>query len=231
MDRIRRNILAGLLAIIPIWVILWLVWFFLNLLVWIGRPFVSTLARGVRPNYPEIADLLVDPWFQSALALVVVFLMLYLLGAATNAVIGRRLFRLVHRIMESTPFVKTIYGATRTLVDSVQGGAGGQQAQRIVLIEFPTPEMRAVGFVTRVFHAADTGEELAAVYVPTTPNPTSGYVEIVPTSRIVWLDWTTNDAMAFIVSGGALLPDAIPIRPTGRRPPDLPGAAPPAAQA
>ena len=73
--------------------------------------------------------------------------------------------------------------------------------------------MRAVGFVTATFHAADTGEELAAVYVPTTPNPTSGYVEIVPTKRLVWLDWSVNDAMSFIVSGGAMTPKGIRMKP------------------
>ena len=79
----------------------------------------------------------------------------------------------------------------------------------VVLIEFPTPEMRAVGIVTRIFPATEEREELAAVYVATTPNPTSGFVEIVPTSRLVWLDWSRNDAVAFIISGGAMAPDDI----------------------
>jgi len=230
MDRIRRNILAGLFVIIPIWVTLWVGWFILNLLVASGRPFVLAVARALRPGYPEVADLLAAPWFQSALALIVVIFALYVLGAATNAVIGRRLFRLVHQIMERTPILKTIYGATRTLVESIQNGAGGQRSKRVVLIEFPTPEMRAVGFVTKVFHTSDTGEEVAAVYVPTTPNPTSGYVEIVPTARVVWLDWTTNDAMAFIMSGGALSPTNFPLHPGGTAP-GPPPPAPPAGQA
>ncbi|EHK52721.1 hypothetical protein MAXJ12_34014 [Mesorhizobium alhagi CCNWXJ12-2] len=84
----------------------------------------------------------------------------------------------------------------------------------MVLIEFPTPEMRAVGIVTRIFPATEDREELAAVYVATTPNPTSGFVEIVPTSRLVWLDWTKNDAIAFIVSGGAMAPDNIRLKNT-----------------
>jgi uncharacterized membrane protein len=81
-----------------------------------------------------------------------------------------------------------------------------------VLIEFPSENMRAVGIVTRMFPPVDGQPELAAVYVPTTPNPTSGFVEIVPTSRLVWLDWTKNDAMAFIVSGGSMIPDNVPVR-------------------
>jgi uncharacterized membrane protein len=211
MERFRRNIIAGLLAIIPILVTWWVVWTVLDLLVRTGRPFIRGAARGVRPYSPEVADLILAPAFQSALALLIVVAALYLLGALTNAVLGRRVLHLVHRIMESVPFVKTVYGAVRTLIDSLQAPTKGRE--RVVLIEFPNSEMRAVGFVTSTFRAADTGQEVAAVYVPTTPNPTSGYVEIVPTERLVWLDWTANEAMSFIVSGGAMAPEAIRFHP------------------
>ncbi len=129
--------------------------------------------------------------------------------------IGRRIMRGVDRLMERVPLAKTIYGASRTLIESFSSGPQSC-GQRVVLIEFPTPEMRAVGFVTATFKASDTGEDLAAVYVPTTPNPTSGYLEIVPAERLIWLDWSTTDAMSFIVSGGALTPDRIPMHPQPR---------------
>jgi uncharacterized membrane protein len=74
--------------------------------------------------------------------------------------------------------------------------------------------MKTIGLVTRQFKASDTGEDLAAVYVPTTPNPTSGYVEIVPTRRLVWLDWTTSVAIQFIVSAGVVAPQELRYRTT-----------------
>ena len=77
---------------------------------------------------------------------------------------------------------------------------------RVVLIEFPNSEMKTVGLVTRTMRDADTGREYAAVYVPTTPNPTSGYLEIVPLERVTPTDWTMDQAMAFIISGGAIAP-------------------------
>jgi uncharacterized membrane protein len=70
--------------------------------------------------------------------------------------------------------------------------------------------MKSVGFVTRVIREQGTGRELAAVYVPTTPNPTSGYLEIVPVEKITPTDWTVDQAMSFIISGGAVSPDSIP---------------------
>ena len=132
----------------------------------------------------------------------------------------------VDRIVEGVPFARTIYGATQTLIRSL-GGDGTPTGNRVVLIEFPSENMRCVGIVTRVFPASEEQPELAAVYVPTTPNPTSGFVEIVPTSRLTWLDWTKNDAMAFIVSGGAMAPDNVPINwPDGSRPIVIPSDQP-----
>ncbi len=212
MERIRRNVLAGFLAVIPILISLWVLQIVLNFLIAAGRPFVAALAGSVRPTSPELADLLLADWFQSLLAILVALLGLYILGALTKAVLGRRLLGVVDAIMARIPFVQTIHGAMRQLISALQQGPPGG-AQRVVLIEFPSPEMRAVGLVTRTFRAADTGQELAAVYVPTTPNPTSGYLEIVPTERLVWLDWSTNEAMQFIISGGTVAPEHITYRP------------------
>ena len=78
--------------------------------------------------------------------------------------------------------------------------------QRVVLIDFPSPELKSVGFVTRTFQDAN-GRELAAVYVPTTPNPTGGYLEIVPIEKLIATDWSVDQAMAFVLSVGAVAPE------------------------
>lgn len=210
MQSITRQIIAGVLTIIPLAVTAWILWFVVDMLIWIGRPATFALSGAIRPTSPHIADLVLEGWFQSGVALVLALLFLYLLGRTANAVVGRRLLRAFDRLVEAVPFARTVYGATQTLIRSL-GGDGTPTGQRVVLIEFPSENMRAVGIVTRIFPAAGTQPELAAVYVPTTPNPTSGFVELVPTSRLIWLDWTKNDAMAFIVSGGAMAPDGAPI--------------------
>ena len=71
--------------------------------------------------------------------------------------------------------------------------------------------MKAVGLVTRTFTDPATGTEIAAVYVPTTPNPSSGYVELVPVSTLTPLDWTVNEALTFIISGGAVGAGELPV--------------------
>lgn len=211
MQSITRHIIAGILTIIPLFVTVWIVWFVVGMLISLGRPATFALSGVLRPTMPEVADLILAGWFQSSLALLLVLIFLYLLGRTANAVVGRRMLRSVDRVVERMPFARTIYGATQTLIRSL-GGDGSPTGHRVVLIEFPSENMRAVGIVTRIFPATSEQPELAAVYVPTTPNPTSGFVEIVPTSRLTWLDWTKNDAMAFIVSGGSMIPGDLPIR-------------------
>jgi uncharacterized membrane protein len=218
MQAFTRQVITGVLTIIPLGVTAWILWFAVDMLIWIGRPATFALSGALRPTSPDLADLVLEGWFQSAVALVLALLFLYLLGRTANAVLGRRLLHAFDRLVEGVPFARTVYGATQTLIRSL-GGDGTPTGQRVVLIEFPSEHMRAVGIVTRLFPATESNPELAAVYVPTTPNPTSGFVELVPTSRLVWLDWTKNDAMAFIVSGGAMALD-MPVRW-----PDMPPAA------
>ena len=133
----------------------------------------------------------------SALVLVIVAV-----GALARRVVGQRLLAWFEGLIARIPLLKTVYGSARKLLDLLQTKPDG--TQRVVLIDFPHREMKCVGFVTRVMREQGTGRELAAVYVPTTPNPTSGYLEIVPVDRLTPTDWTVDEAMAFIVSGGAI---------------------------
>jgi uncharacterized membrane protein len=123
-------------------------------------------------------------------------------------VLGQRLLRWFEALVGRIPLASTIYGSARKLLDILQTQPDG--TQRVVLIDFPHAEMKSVGFVTRVLRDEATGAELAAVYVPTTPNPTSGYLEVVPMEKLIATDWTVDQAMTFIISGGAVSPDRIP---------------------
>jgi uncharacterized membrane protein len=128
-------------------------------------------------------------------------------------VIGQRLLRWIEALVARIPLASTVYGSARKLLDILQTKPDG--TQRVVLIDFPHRDMKTIGFVTRVMREQGSGRELAAVYVPTTPNPTSGYLEIVPVERITPTDWTVDQAMSFIISGGAVAPEHIPFTPPG----------------
>lgn len=211
--RAQRYLIAGVLTAIPIW-ITWVIFeFFVRQLSGLGRPWVRALSNLIDDSWPNMARWLLEPWFQSGLAVVLTLLGLYLLGWVATQVVGKKLIAVMDAIIDRIPLVKKIYGATKQLIAVIQQRPEG--THRVVLIEFPTPEMKAVGFVMRVMKDDVTGEEVAAVYVPTTPNPTSGYLEIVPLRRLVATDWTMDEAMTFIISGGAVAPERFRFRQDG----------------
>ena len=143
LKRIQNNMLAGLLAIIPILLTLWIVGFLIDFLIATGTPPVLAFAEWVRTFAPEAADFVLDPWFQRLLAVAIVLAALYLLGALTKAFLGRRMLAAFDAVMGRIPLVKTIYGAARKLIDSFQSAPAG--VQRVVLIDFPSEKMKAVG--------------------------------------------------------------------------------------
>lgn len=206
----RRYLIVGVLTAAPLWVT-WLVFdFIFSQLSKMGTPWVVALARAARGNSQVLADLLLLPGFQSLLGVVFTLLVFYVLGWVATQVIGQRVIGWLERLVQSIPLVAAIYGGTKRFLTAVKEKPAG--VQRVVLIAFPSPDMKAVGFVTRVIRDEVTGEELAAVYVPTSPNPTSGYIEIVPVSQVVSTDWTMDEAMSFVMTGGATSPDRIRFR-------------------
>ena len=210
MRNTRRYLLIGLLTAAPLWVT-WLVFdFIFTQLSKLGAPWVLALSRGARRNYPSFADFLLLPQFQSVLGVVFTLVVLYSLGWLASQVIGQRIIGWLERLVQSIPLVAAIYGGTKRFLAVIKEKPSG--VQRVVLISFPSPDMKAVGFVTRVIRDEVTGEELAAVYVPTSPNPTSGYIEIVPLSQVVSTDWSMDEAMSFVMTGGATSPERIRFR-------------------
>ena len=223
LAKLRRNIVAGILTFIPIWITFWVISFLVGILVALGSPIVGAVVSRLRLQSPAL-ERFFPPLFQATISIAIVLAFLYLLGEVATAVAGRRLLAAFDFLMARIPIVQSIYGAARQLVTSFQNKPGN--SQRVVLIEFPSRDMKTIGLVTRIFTDADTGDEIAAVYVPTTPNPTSGYMELVPTSRLTMLDWTINEAMTFVMSGGAAAPPTLNYSRSARVPSSRSGAMP-----
>lgn len=203
----KRYLLTGLIAFIPVW-ITWVVFkFVFTLLAGVGAPVITTVIDLTGYLSPRFAAAMHRDWLISILAFILTIAALYLLGLISNLVIGRRVLGFIDRQLERIPLVHTVYGGVKKVVTLMRNKPTG--TQRVVLIGFPSPEMKSVGFVTRVFIDA-SGREIAAVYVPTTPNPTGGYLELVPTDELVATDWSVDQGMAFLISGGAVAPDSLP---------------------
>ena len=205
---LRASFVTGLLTLLPIW-LTWVVFEFVSgLLSGVSRPWVGPLSARLAHAYPRELGWLDADWVQTAIGLIATVLVILLVGWLTRRVAGQRVLAWFDALIRRVPLAKTIYGSARQLLDLLQTAPDG--ARRVVLIEFPHPGMRSVGFVTRILREETTGAELAAVYVPTTPNPTGGYLELVPVADLIPTDWSVDEAMTFIISGGAVAPGNIP---------------------
>ena len=215
---LQRYFVSGLLTLLPLW-LTWVVFkFIFGLLSDLSKPWVLPVSQRLAETYPRALFWLDAPWVQTAIALVATLGVILAVGALAHRVVGQRLLGWVESGINRIPLFNLVYGSARKLLDILQTKPEG--SQRVVLIDFPHKEMKAVGFVTRLLREEGSGRELAAVYVPTTPNPTSGYLEIVPVERLTPTDWTVDQAMSFIISGGAVAPDIIPFQAPLARPPE-----------
>lgn len=202
-----RFILVGFFTVAPLWVT-WVVFdFVIGMLARAGRPLLHAAARGVRGFSPAMASWMLESGFERIVAFLIVLFALYGVGVFATFLIGRQLISWFEALMDRLPFVQTVYGGTRRLLQSLRTPPAA--GQRVALIPFPNERMKTVGMVMRTLRDSDTGGELAVVYVPTAPNPTSGYIEIVPIKEIVFVEWSIEEAMTFVMTGGATSPDSV----------------------
>lgn len=169
---------------------------------------------GRSANSEEFQEIL-PPGIQWAVAIMSVLLtivILYAIGLFTANIFGRRIILAMENLLDRVPLVKTVYRASKQILEAFTGD-GAQSFQRVALVPFPQEKMRCVGFITSIFEDTATREELATVFIPTTPNPTTGYLQIIRRSELVELDWTIEEAVRVIMSGGILRPEFLTMRP------------------
>lgn len=212
---LQRLFLTGLLTLLPIWLTWVVVKFVFVLLSGISSPLVVLMSERIATWFPHYLGWVHAEWIQNVVALLATLLVILAVGVLSRRVVGQRLLRWVGAVIKRIPLASIIYDSAKKLLDMLQTEPG--TTQRVVLIDFPHRDMKAVGLVTRVIREQGTGRELAAVYVPTTPNPTSGYLEIVPVELLTPTDWTVDQAMSFIISGGAVAPETVPFTRAGER--------------
>lgn len=197
---IRKYLVAGLVTLLPLVVTLYLLRAIFSGLVDIFRqPLTWASVRlGLPvPPYWELAIL-------SALSTVVLLLAV---GLLVGNFLGRQLRYWLDELMMHIPGVKGIYGATKQLLSAIQSGHGGS-FKEVVLVEWPHPGSHTLGFIARHESAwmGPEGEGKVAVYIPTAPNPTSGYVVLLDGDRVKPMDVTPEQAFTWVVSGGVVPP-------------------------
>lgn len=203
----KRNLTAGALAAVPLWVTWLVVAFVFGLAIDLAGPITRWLVNLLSPFWPGLAAVFDSRIAQHAVSIVLLIAIIYLLGWLTTHVVGRKLLNLLDDLLQRLPLAGKVYASTKQVLEAFK--AKSDKSQQVVLIDFPHHGMKTMGLVTRRLTDAASGRVLLAVYVPTTPNPTSGYLEIVPAEDVTPTDWTVNEAIAFIVSGGSVGPEDI----------------------
>ncbi len=208
---LRTRIAAGLLTVIPIWV----TWFVVKFLFDLIRPGMDLLAKPLAEALVEYNKNLLpgeaekySGYIVLAVSILLMLFLLYLLGLFSANVFGARFLLWLEGIFGKLPLVKTIYSSTKQIVVTV-GGGRSTYFQRVVLVEYPRPGMKCIGFLTSVTTDADTGRKIAAIFIASTPTCSTGYTQLVPLEEVSETGWTVEEAVKAVMSGGLVMPPAV----------------------
>jgi len=183
--KLRTRFLTGILVIVPIGVTIWI-------LVWIFTAIDGILRPIVRIP---------------GLGFVVMILLIYLVGVMASNVVGRRLIDYGESLLGRVPVVRPIYNSVKQIVDSFST-SGKTGFKQVVIVEFPMKGTRTIGFVTNE-STDERGEKLLYIFIPTAPNPTSGFLQIVREEDTIQVDMSVDNALKMVISGGTVLPQEI----------------------
>jgi uncharacterized membrane protein len=215
LTSLRNAFLSGLLLLAPLAVTVWVFGKIFDLVGGSFRPLFE-------PYLPKSLQSLALLW--DAIATVVVLVIITALGYLSRYVFGQYFGGLAERFIQGIPGVSTVYNTVKQLVDTFST-QNRNLFSRVVLVEFPHKGVHTLGFLTSRVRSdlqAKFSEELWTVFVPTTPNPTSGFLLMLPKRDIIELDMSVSEGMKMVISGGTVAS----ISPSGSRtpvPPLLPG--------
>lgn len=147
-----------------------------------------------------------------ALSVFLFFSMLYIIGVVATAMVGRRLIGIVDALLHRIPLVKTVYGASKRLVQTLSVQDAGANYQAAVYVDFPRPGVKSIAFVTGMVHIEGEGD-CYKVFVPTTPNPTSGYLQVLHPRFVYHADLSVEDAVKMLMSAGIIAPHDLVMTP------------------
>lgn len=200
MARLRGYFLAGILVTAPISITLYSTWVFLNWVDSLVTPHIEALFR------------ISMPFTVPGLGLVVAVTFFILVGWLAKNVLGRLIIRMSEFVVNRVPVVKTIHAAIKQIFETLMTDQS-KAFREVVMFEYPRAGSWTLGFVTGVTKGevqSLTEDEVVNVYIPTTPNPTSGFLLFLPRKDLMVMNMTVEDGIKMIVSGGLIMPEERP---------------------
>ncbi|MCP5382213.1 MAG: DUF502 domain-containing protein [Kordiimonadaceae bacterium] len=201
--RIRNYFLTGLVVASPI-----------GITVYIGWWFISLVDSHIKPLIPAAynPETYLKPISIPGLGLIFLFLFLVILGALTANLFGRALIRFGERLVDRMPVVRSVYSTLKQIFETVIA-QDSKSFSDVVLVEYPRSGLWAIAFVSGENKSEIQGkieDEVVNVFLPTTPNPTSGFLLFVPKKDLIYLDMTPDQGAKYVISAGLVNPQDLP---------------------
>jgi uncharacterized membrane protein len=206
-QRIKGRIIGGLLIVLPVLITLWLFhWMYSTLETMVIDPIALMVLWKIRRGQ---ADVELPHWFETyaapLIAIVLVLVLLYFLGFFAQS----RMRRAMDWILLRVPIMSGVYEGVRSVFQSMERQSEKKRSQRVVLIPFPHPGLKAAAFVTATCEDPETHKTLLCVYVPQSPLPTNGHLLLVPEEEATELNWTSEETLQTLISGGFTAPQTV----------------------
>lgn len=202
---LKNDLIAGLLVVIPLATTIWLT-------STIARWAVTVLTRIPRQVNPLLdIDPILGNLMNLLIGLTVPLLFILLIGLMARNIAGRWLLDLGERVLQAIPFAGSIYKTLKQLLETILRDSKGR-FRRVVLLEYPRPGIWAIAFVTGTVGTSLQShliEPMLSVFVPTTPNPTTGWYAIVPENQVLDTELSVEDAFKILISGGIVAPNVV----------------------
>lgn len=202
----KKHIMTGLVMLLPLALTFWIVSFLIH---WLTEPFIGIAESMLRavglkgtPFFFMSADQALF-WTSRLLVLLFLFLSIFLVGVVGRYVVFKYLMRAGDTILHRIPVIRSVYKTSQELIQTVLS-SDNRAFKQVVLVPFPHEECWTIGLVAR---EAPNAFDRIPVFVPTTPNPTSGYLVMYERSKVKPLQLSIEEAFRYVISAGALLPD------------------------
>jgi len=198
---IQRSLIAGIFATLPLAVTYWFITFVFKKFSGFFLPYLEIFTRKF--------DIVIPLYYQKLVSFIIIVFALIFIGMIAKNYFGRKLLGLVESIASNIPIVRGVYTSIRQIIDAFQATSGGSNFKKVVMIEYPRKGLYSMGFITKdssEFLNEATGEVCTNIFLPTTPNPTSGFILIVPKKDIIDPDITIEQGIKFVISAGLVEP-------------------------
>ena len=198
--RLRASFLTGLVVIAPVALTIWLVW---TLVGWVDGAVLPLIPHQIRPETYIGINL-------RGVGVIVFLLFTIMVGWVAKGLIGRSLIRFAESLVERMPVVRSIYSGVKQIAETIFAQTE-RSFEKACLIQYPRKGIWAIGFISttakgEISQKAETGGQLMSIFLPTTPNPTSGFLLFLPREDVIELEMTVEDAAKLVISAGLVYP-------------------------